>query len=60
MSRGVRCRRGLDPTLLWLWCRVAAVAAIGPLAWEPPYAMGDTLKRPKKKNKDLGSFSHLI
>ena len=29
-----------DPVLLWLWCRPAAVALIRPLAWEPPYAMG--------------------
>ena len=29
-----RCR--LDPALLWLWCRLAAVALIRPLAWEPP------------------------
>ena len=29
-----------DPSLLWLWCRLAATALIGPLAWEPPYAMG--------------------
>uniref|UniRef100_A0A8C3X9L0 Desmoglein 4 n=1 Tax=Catagonus wagneri TaxID=51154 RepID=A0A8C3X9L0_9CETA len=25
--------------LLWLWCRPAAVALIGPLAWEPPCAV---------------------
>ena len=35
--------------LLWLWCRPAAVALIRPLAWEPLYAMGVALKRPKKK-----------
>ena len=37
---------GLIPglALLWLWCRPAAVAPIGPLAWEPPYAMGAALK----------------
>ena len=34
--------------LLWLGCRPAATAPIGPLAWEPPYAMGATLKREKK------------
>ena len=27
-----------DPALLWLWCRLAAEAPIGPLAWELPYA----------------------
>ena len=36
-----------DPTLLWLWCRPAATALIGALAWEPPYAVGATLKRQK-------------
>ena len=43
----------LDPELLWLWHRPAAVALIRPLAWEPPYAMNAALKkdkRPKKKN----------
>ena len=34
---GARC--SLDPTLLWLWCRPASVALIGPLAWELPYAI---------------------
>ena len=37
-------RRGLDLVLWWLWCRPAATALIGPLAWEPPYAAGVTLK----------------
>ena len=41
----------MDPTLLWLWCRPAATALIGPLAWEPPYAAGAALKRQKKKKK---------
>ena len=50
MSCGVGHRRGLDPTLLWLWHRQAAAAVIQPLAWELPYAAGVALKRPKKKN----------
>ena len=29
-----------DPALLWLWCRWAATALIGLLAWKPPYAAG--------------------
>ena len=37
-----------DPTLLWLWCRLAAIAPIRPLAWEPPDAVGAALKRQKK------------
>ena len=51
MSYGVGRRCGLDPTLLWLWCRPAATARMKPLAWEPPYAVGVALKRPKKKKK---------
>ena len=48
MSCGVGCRRGLDPELLWLWCRLAAVDLIRPLAWELPYAVGLALKKKKK------------
>ena len=48
-SRGVSCRCSLDPVLLWLWCRPAAVALIRPLAMEHPYAVGAALKRLKKK-----------
>ena len=40
-----------DPALLWLWCRLAAVALIRPLAWEPPYAVGAALKKKKKKKE---------
>ena len=40
-----------DPSLLWLWCRLAATALIGPLAWEPPYAMGVALKKKAKKQE---------
>ena len=47
VSCGAGHRRGLDPT--WLWHKPAATAPIGPLAWEPPYAMGVALKRQKKK-----------
>ena len=45
MSCGVGPRCGSDPALLWLLCRLAAVALIRPLAWEPPYAVGAALKR---------------
>ena len=54
MSCGVGCRLGLDPKLLWLWCRPAATALIRPLAWEPPYAAGAALEKTKNnKNKVL-------
>ena len=51
MSCGVGRRHGLDPMLLWLWCRLAAIAPIRSLAWKPPYAMGMALKRQKTKKK---------
>ena len=49
MSCDVGCRRGLDPVLLWLWCRLEATALTQPLTWEPPYAAGVALKRQTKK-----------
>ena len=51
MSCGVGRRRGSDLALLWLWCRPAAVAPNGPLAWEPPCAVGVALKRKKEERK---------
>ena len=45
MSCGVGRRHGLDLMLLCLWPRPAALAPIGPLAWEPPYAVGAALKK---------------
>ena len=41
----------MDPTLLWGWCRLAAVALIRHLGWEPPYAVGIALNRQKTKRK---------
>ena len=49
MSCGVGRRLNSDPSLLWLWCRQAAVALIWHLAWEPPYAAIAALK---SKNKE--------
>ena len=40
---GVGRRRSLDPELLWLWRRPAAVALIQPLAWERLRATGVAL-----------------
>ena len=53
MRCGVGRRRGSDLALLWLRCRLAAVALIRPLDWELPYAMSATLKSFKKKKRDL-------
>ena len=51
MSCGVGHRHDSDPTLLWLWHRLAVAALIGPLAWELSYAMGVVQKKQKKKKK---------
>ena len=48
---GVGSTHSSDPTLLWLWCRLATVALIWPLAWELPYATSTTLKSKKRKKK---------
>ena len=37
--------------LLWLWCRLAAVAPIRPLAWQLLYAMHEALKSKTNKQK---------
>ena len=42
----------LDPTLLWLWCRLAAASLIPPLAWELPKAMSPKQQQQQQKVKD--------
>ena len=56
MSCGVGCRHGLDPTLLWLWRRLAVTALIGPLAWEPADAVGAALEKAKRKKKNESEY----
>ena len=34
-----------DPALLSLWCRLAAIALIKPLAWESSYMAGVALRK---------------
>ena len=51
VSCGVDRRCSWNLALLWLWFRLAAVALIGPLAWELPYAVGVAQKSIKKKKK---------
>ena len=54
VSCGVGRRCVSDLTLQWLWCRLAAIALIRPLAWELPFAEGVALKSQKdKKKKDI-------
>ena len=55
VSCGVGHKHGSDPTLLWLWHRLAALAPIRPLAWEPPYAAGANLEKTKKKKITFNS-----
>ena len=59
MSCGVGHRHSSNLALLWLWRRLAAIALIQPLAWEPPYAVSTALKRQKKK-KRVGEETLLI
>ena len=56
MHNGVGRRLSSDPVLLWLWCRLAAAAPIGSLAWEPPYVTGAALKRQKQIHTHTKSF----
>ena len=52
MSCGVGGRWGSDPELLSLWSRLTATAVIGPLAWDPPYAVRAALKKKKKRERE--------
>ena len=54
------CRCSLDLVLLWLWCRPAAIAPIGLLPWEPPYAAGVALEKAKKEKKKLHKISSAV
>ena len=54
-----------DQALQWLWCRLAVLAPIGPLAQEHPYATCAALKSQKKKKqlhffKDTNKFKKCI
>ena len=49
VSSYVSCRYSPDPTLQWLWHRLAATTPIGPLAQELPCATGAALKGKKTK-----------
>ena len=53
MSCGLGRGRSSDPALLWLWCRPAGTALIGPLAWDLAYATGAALKSQKKKKNHM-------
>ena len=59
MSCGVGRRCGLDPMLLWLWCRPVATAPIQPLAWEPAYAAGAAQEMAKKRQQQQKVYKQL-
>ena len=63
MRMQVQSRASLSGLRIWrgreLWCRLAAAALIGPLAWELPYAAGAALKGQKKREKCLCIYSHI-
>ena len=56
MSYGIGQRRGSNPQLLWLLCRLAATALIQLLAWESPYAAGVALKSKQKQKQKTVQF----
>ena len=58
VSCGVGRRHSLD--LVWLWLWPAAVAPIGPLALEPPYAVGAALKRQKIKKEKKNPLMYVV
>ena len=49
-----------DPALLWLWRGLVATAPIGPLAWEPPSAMGTALKKDKQKQTNKKTWANVL
>ena len=51
VSCGIGHRCSSDPTLLWLWHRLADEALIEPPAYEFPYATGVALKAQNNNNK---------
>ena len=40
-----------------MWCRLAAAALIQPIAWEPPYVMGEALKYDDDDDDDKADVS---
>ena len=56
MSCGVCHSCSSDPTLLWLWCRLAAIPLIRPLAWELPYVLGNALN----SNQPINQLAYVV
>ena len=51
ISCGVDQRSCSDPTMLWLWCKLASVALIRPLAGKLRNEESEAQKQKKKKKK---------
>ena len=47
----IGCRHSSDLVLCWLWCRPAAVALTGPLAWETSICCESGPKKQKRKKE---------
>ena len=62
MSHGVGRRCGSDLIFSGCAARPAAVALIGPLAWEPPYAAGVALRKTKQQQQtnSLRAITHFL
>ena len=52
VSCGIGCRRGSDPTLLWLWCRMATEALIQP-------SLGTSICQKRKKEKQTNKNTNI-
>ena len=50
------CGVSTNVAQIWHCCRLAAIAPVHPLAWEPLYAMGVALRPREKKKKNELSF----
>ena len=59
MSCGVGHRCSSVPALLWLWCRLEAVAPIQTLAWELPNGLGVVLKK-KEREREKGRENYKV
>ena len=66
MRMWVQCLASFSGLRIWschkLWCRLAATALIGPLAWELPCATGVTVFKRKRKKNSLwpSKYSQII
>ena len=53
------CRCASDLASLQMWHRLAAVAPLRPLAWEPPHAVGAALKKANKTKQNKKTINKI-